>query len=146
MLNTYAFIGITFQPWQKWIRINRIWRGELRAIERSILSPFFSQSTILFMNRSCLKSQVIPNSSRNQYHVESMSWRCWSLKHDYIPSRRNNFYRSQGNVLNIHRWIRSVHLSTWIFNDSFVYSFAQSCLTLVSTLFQSNLSNRSCAL
>lgn len=146
MLNTRPLYCHNFSTVAKVNSINRIRRGELRAIERSILSPFFSQSTILFMNRSCLKSQVIPNSSRNQYHVESMSWRCWSLKHDYIPSRRNNFYRSQGNVLNIHRWIRSVHLSTWIFNDSFVYSLAQSCLTLVSTLFQSNLSNRSCAL
>lgn len=35
-----------------------------------------------------------------------MSWRCWSLKHDYISSRRNNFYRNQGTF--------------WIFTDGSV--------------------------
>lgn len=113
-------------------------------------SPFFSQSTILFMNRSCLKSFERPNSSFRIHHaINTTSNQCLDVADPWnttiYSSRRNNFYRNQGTF--------------WIFTDGSVrficppeYSMIRSFIrsrslvsTLVSTLFQSNLSNRSCA-
>lgn len=112
-------------------------------------SPFFSQSTILFMNRSCLKSFERPKSFRIHHAINTTSNQCLDVADPWnttiYSSRRNNFYRNQGTF--------------WIFTDGSVrficppeYSMIRSFIrsrslvsTLVSTLFQSNLSNRSCA-
>ena len=116
--------------------INRIIERDTSHWTKHSFSPFFSQSTILFMNRSCLKSFERPNSSFRIHHaINTTSNQCLDVADPwnttiYIPPdgiifivTRERFEYSQMDPFG-----SSVHLNIqW-----FVRLFVRAVLSLPS--------------